>query len=166
MDLSQTDGQHKLLSHLYQHLVRYTERQVRHAVRLDHAPKGSSQDSDAHPLTYLLVSNDGHDPLSEMLEQEADSALESGLHAHGSLAAAYVYLLRRFDNKMPAVADHLRISRSYAYQCCAHARWLATHVTHIPIPTVKHFVPGPWRSFRLLRPHVQLAFDFDDELLI
>ena len=166
LDLSDMDSQRRLLSYLFQHLVRYTEKKVRNAVRLDHAPKGSEHDGDAHPLAYLLVSNDGRDPLGELLEQEADSALESGLCAHGSLAAAYVYLLRRFRNNMSAVADHLRIARSYAYRRCANARWLVTHVTHIPIPIVEHFMLGPWRSFRLRRPHVQLAFDFDDELPI
>jgi len=162
LDLLDTDCQRRLLGHLYQHLVRYTEQNVRRAVRLDHAPKGSDQDSDAHPLAYLLVSNDGRDPLGELLERETDSALESSLDAHGSLAVAYVYLLRRFGNNMSAVADHLRISRSYAYRRCANARWLANHVTHIPI--VEHFMLGPWRSFQLRRPHVQLAFDFDDQL--
>lgn len=164
LDLSDQDCQRRLLSHLYQHLVRYTEQTVRRAVRLDHAPKGSDQGGDVHPLAYLLVGNDGRDPLSELLEQEADSALESGLAAHGSLAAAYVYLLRRFDNRMSAVADHLRISRSYAYRRCENARRLAVHLTYIPIPAVERFLPGPWRSFQLRRPHVQLAFDFDDEL--
>lgn len=166
LDLSDMDCQSKLLSYLFQHLVRYTEKKVRNAVRLDHAPKGSEHDEDVHPLAYLLVSNDGRNPLDELLEQEADLALESGLGAHGSLAAAYVYLLRRFRNNMSAVADHLRISRSYAYRRCANARWLATRVTHIPIPVIEHFMLGPWRSFRLRRPHVQLAFDFDDELAI
>lgn len=166
LDLSDADCQRKLLSHLYQRLVRYTELNVRHAVRLDHAPKGSGDEGDAHPLSYLLVSNDGRDPLGELIEQEADAALECGLHAHGSLAAAYVYLLRQFDNRMSNVADHLRISLSYAYQRCAHARRLAAHVMHIPIPAIEGFTPMPWRRFRLRRPHTQMAFNFDDQLPI
>lgn len=165
-DLSDAACQEKLLRYLYQHLVRYTELNVRNAVRLDHAPKGAGDEGDAHPLTYLLVSDGGRDPLKDLLDSEADSALESGLGAHGSLAAAYVYLLRQCDNKMSAVADHLRISVSYAYHRCANARWLAAHVAHIPIPVVEHFIPMPWRRFRLRRPHTQLAFDFDDQLPI
>lgn len=166
VDLSEAACQERLLSYLYQHLVRYTELNVRNAVRLDHAPKGGGDEGDAHPLTYLLVSDGGRDPLGELIEHEADAALESGLHAHGSLAAAYVYLLRQCDNRMSAVADHLRISLSYAYRRCAHARWLAVHVRHIPIPAVEVFTPMPWRRFRLRRPHTQLAFDFDDQLPI
>lgn len=166
LDLADVGCQERLLSYLYQHLVRYTEQNIRHAVRLDHAPTDSNDGGDVHPLAYLLVSNDGRDSLHALLEREAEAELESGLGIHGSLAAAYVFLLRRFDNKMSSVADHLRISRSYAYRCCANARWLANHARHIPVPIVEHLVPGPWRLFRLRRPHMQLAFNFDDELPI
>uniref|UniRef100_UPI003341874B hypothetical protein n=1 Tax=Castellaniella defragrans TaxID=75697 RepID=UPI003341874B len=164
--LSDADCQQLLLSHLYQHLVRYTDLKIRHAVRLDHAPKGGEHEGDAHPLAYLLTSDDGRDALRELVEQEADKERESSLIAHGSLAAAYVKLLRRFDNNMSAVADHLRISRSYAYRRCANARWRAIHMAHIPIPVGEKFIPGPWQSFRLRRPYVQLVLDFGDELLI
>jgi hypothetical protein len=165
LNIEEPACQERLLSHLYQHLVRYTEQNVRRAVRLDHAPKGSGQDNDAHPLTCLLASNEGRDALGEMLEREAAAAQDAELDAHGSLAAAYVRLLQHFDNRMGAVADHLLISTSYAYRCCAQARWLATHMTYIPVPmTGARLVPGPWRRFRLRRSPVQMAFDFDDEL--
>lgn len=165
LDLSEAACQEQLLGHLYQHLVRYTEQNVRRAIRLDHPPKGSGHDDEAHPLTYLLASNEGRDALGEMLEHEASLAREALLDAHGSLAAAYVRLLQHFDNRMSAVADHLLISTSYAYRCCAQARWLAVHMAYIPVPTTSgRSVPGPWRRFRLRRLQVQLAFDFDDEL--
>ncbi|MGC0042836.1 hypothetical protein [Ralstonia pseudosolanacearum] len=166
LDLENAACQEKLLSHLYQHLVRYTEQNVRRAIRLDHAAPGHDLDDDVHPLTYLLISDEGQDPLGELIERETTSALDADLDAHGSLAAAYVHLLRHFDNRMSAVANHLLISRSYAYHCCAKARQLAAHLQHIPIPVSNESrVPGPWRSFRLRRIPVQLSFDFDDELL-
>ncbi|MET2522657.1 hypothetical protein ABXT34_05000 [Ralstonia sp. SM1884_UCD616_TZ26] len=103
--------------------------------------------------------------MGELIERETTSALDADLDAHGSLVAAYVHLLRHFDNRMSAVANHLLISRSYAYHCCAKARQLAAHLQHIPIPVSNESrVPGPWRSFRLRRIPVQLSFDFDDEL--
>lgn len=163
LDLSDPGSQERLLSHLYQELVRYSEQTVRRAVRLDHAPCGSDDGGDAHPLAYSLVANDGSDPLSELLDQEVAAEQALALDGHGSLAAAYVQLLRRFDNRMLAFAEHLRISSSYAYRCCAQARWLAAHLKHIPVPALEHFLPGPWRSFRLRRSPVQLAFDFDEE---
>lgn len=108
----------------------------------------------------------GSDALGELTDQEADAERESNLVAHGSLAVAYVYLLRRFDNNMSAVAGYLRISQSHAYRCYAYAKYLAAHMTHIPAPAIEKFMPGPWRRFRLSRSQVQLAFDFDEELLI
>ena len=53
-----------LISHLYQHLVRYTELNVRHAVRLDHAAPDGDQDYESHPLMGSLVSDDGQHPLA------------------------------------------------------------------------------------------------------
>lgn len=63
LDLENAACQEKLLSHLYQHLVRYTEQNVRRAIRLDHAAPGHDLDDDVHPLTYLLISDEGQDPL-------------------------------------------------------------------------------------------------------
>lgn len=162
-NLASAACQEKLLRHLHQRLVHYTEQKIRHAVRLDHAPQGNDGD-DVHPLARMLVSNEGSNPLSDLIAQEAAAALDAGLDAHGSLAAAYVRLLQHFDNKMPAVAGHLLISTSHAYRRCAQAGWLATHARHIPVPAASECLPGPWRSFRLRRIPVQLAFDFDDEL--
>lgn len=165
LNLLDSDSQHKLLSHLFQHLVRYTEQKIRNAVRLDHAPAGGEEEN-AHPLSYLLASNGGRNVLDELAETEAGLTAERSLTSHGSLAAAYVYLLRHFDNKMAAVANHLRISRSHAYRCCAKAQQLSVCSTHIPIPIGENFLPGPWRSFRLHRSQIQLTLDFGNETLI
>jgi hypothetical protein len=122
LDLLDEMQQERLLAHLYQHLVRYTEVTVRHAVRLEHAPSGNDDIEDVHPLARTLASDAGRNVLDELLEREADRSVEAALQAHGSLAAAYVHLLRHFDNRMDAAADHLRISVSYAYRRCAQAR--------------------------------------------
>lgn len=163
LDLRDEAHQQRLLAHLYQHIVRYTEVTVRHAVRLEHAPPGCDDGGDLHPLARTLASNAGRTVLDELLAREADQSLESELQAHGSLAAAYVHLLRHFDDRMDAVADHLRISVSYAYRRCAQARCLAAHLQHISIPGSGR-LPGPWRRYRLIRQPIQLSFDFDEEL--
>jgi hypothetical protein len=164
VDLLNVASQNLVLSHVYQHLVRYAEQNVRRAVQLDHAPGGGDQDGDAHPLTYLLISDDGRDPLALLIEHETASNVDLEVDGHASLAAAYVRLLRRFDNRMRAVAEHLLISVSYAYRRCAQARLLAVHQVPVPFAVGDAFVPGPWRPFRLCRRPVQLAFDFDEEL--
>ncbi len=154
-----------LLAYLYQELVRYTELNVRHAVRLDHASRDDGGD-DVHPLMRTLASDEGRDPVALLIEHEAETLREEAAQdSLDSLAGAYVHLLRRFDNRMAAVAEHLLISTSYAYQRCAHARLLATHQRAMPIQSYGGCsLAGPWRRFRLQRTPLQLAFDFDDGL--
>ena len=89
VDLLDAASQNLVLSHVYQHLVRYTDLNVRHAVQLDHAPAGG-EDGDAHPLTYLLVSDDGRDPLALLIARETASDIDLEVDGHASLAAAYV----------------------------------------------------------------------------
>jgi hypothetical protein len=155
-----------LLSHLYQHFIRYEEKNVRYAVRLDQAIEGAGQDDESHPLMYVLASDEGRDPLAEIIERETASLAYAKLGVQHCLASAYVRLLRLFDNRMPAVADHLLISISHSYRRCAKARLLAVCQHHLPIPPMERsFIPGPWRRFRLHRAApVQLTFDFEDEL--
>lgn len=163
LDLWNEAHQQRLLAYLYQHLVRYTELTVRHAVRFEHAPGGGDDSEDVHPLARTLASDAGRNVLDALLEREADLSLDAALQSHGSLAAAYIHLLRHFDNRMDAAARHLRISVSYAYRRCAQARCLAARLQHIPVPGTD-MLPGPWRGYRLKRLQVQLSFDFDEEL--
>jgi DNA-directed RNA polymerase specialized sigma24 family protein len=163
LDLCNETHQQRLLAYLYQQIIRYTEVTVRHAVRFEHAPSGCDDGEDVHPLTRTLASDAGRNVLDALLEREADQSLEVALQAHGSLAAAYVRLLRHFDNRMDATADHLRISVSYAYRRCARARCLAEHLQHISVPGTD-ILPGPWRRYRLIRQPIQLTFDFDEGL--
>ena len=62
--------QQRLLSHLYQHLVRYTDLNVRHAIRFDHAPGNETEHGAVHPLLEMLASDGGSDPLSLLLTSE------------------------------------------------------------------------------------------------
>lgn len=167
IDFSNREYQNLLLSYLYQHLVRYTERNVRYAVRLDHAPRNDNQQEDApHPLTYMLASDDNQDPLTALIEREAALPWDMELDCHQSLAGAYVRLLRHFNNKMPDVANHLLISISYSYKRCAHARMLAAHQQSIPLMSAVidgEFLPRAWRRFKLQRIPSQLEFDFSEE---
>ena len=160
INLDDLAHQELVISHLYQRLVRYTELNVRHAVRLDHSPKG--EEDQAHPLAHLLAAENHYDPLNALIQAEED-APEFEPNAHQSLAGAYLQLLRRFDNRMAGVADHLLISVSYCYRRCAHARHLAVHQRPLPPNTAANdaaFIPGAWRRFRAVRQPIQLSFEF------
>lgn len=167
INFSDRDYQDRLLSYLYQALVRYTETQVRHAIRLDHG--STNDDEDVHPLMRTLVSNDGSDPLSELLAREAAQNAET-IDAGSSLAAAYADLLREFDNKLQAVADFLLISVSEFRRHYAKAKWLVKHQRSIPLAHRDgfRFRLRPWRQFRFQREQVQLELPFvlDEELAL
>lgn len=164
IDFTDASFQQTLLAHLYQHLVRYTELQVRHAVRLDHPSAGDADSGHASPLLDRLLHGDTKDPLACLLADEARHALAPTSNEHYSVASAYVLLLDRFKS-MYGVARQLRISSSHAYRCCRKARVLAIHQHALalpPAPTVAML--RPWRRQRMERKARQLEFDFSEEL--
>lgn len=159
-DFADVACQEKLLARLFQRLVRYTETHCRYAVRLDHGMPGHEEDG--HPLLRTLAASDAEEPLNRLLaRQDREAQANEVIDPHASLAGAYVYLLKTFDNRMRMVAEHLLISLSYAYRCCARARLWAGHQLPIPLGVPgSTFDPKPWRPFRIRRPPVQLELDF------
>mgnify|MGYP000904971339 CR=1 FL=1 len=163
VDFANEDFRKLLLSHLYQHLVRYTEQHVRRAIRLNHGAEAGDGQAAPNPLANRLASENGSNPLSFLLASEEASLCQLGDNRF-SLAAAYVVLLQRFGNRMCSVANHLLISRSHAYRCCARARLLAEHQVNIALILPSANRLGPWRKYRVPRVQKQLAFDFDEKL--
>lgn len=158
-DFSDPTFRKTLLSHLYQKLVRYQERNVRYAVRLDHAPPGSDEADAPHPLLNILASGD--DPLSVLLAAEHAARSAGSEEWRYSLANAYVTLLEHFDRRMSRVADHLLISTASAYQRFREAVELAQRQTSLQLAMPAR-VSGlrPWRRYRSFREPRQLEFDF------
>ncbi|MPT40002.1 MAG: hypothetical protein E2603_16245 [Achromobacter sp.] len=163
------DYQEKIISFLYQKLVRYSEVNVRHAVRLDHAPAGAPDDA-VNPLLTKLAADERLEPLAILIEREeaaADREVEPA--AYESPAAAYLQLLRRFDNKMLDVATHLLISRSWCYRRFNQALNLAKlqrPLAKEAFSTAEGLEPSPWRKFRALHVRRQLELDIDTPMLI
>lgn len=164
INLLDVASQEKLIQHLYQHFVRYTERNVRHAVRLDHAPSGYGEAGKSHPLLNELTSDDGDDPLLLLIASENESE-RLPADEHHSLAGAYLMLLQQFDNRMSRVANHLLISTPHAYRCCGKARWLAISQYGLSLdgPAATSHLK-PWRRYRTFRIPRQMEFDFEEEL--
>lgn len=159
--------QRLLLSHLYQHLVRYTDLNVRRAVRLDHAPDNDGAHGAAHPLLNMLASDGGSDPLSVLLASEEQPLLPSQADEQHSMASTYLILLRHFGNGMRRLANHLLISPSHAYRCCAKARLLTAsqHALLLALPATIAALK-PWRRQRMLRIPRQMEFDFEGALAL
>lgn len=155
-----------LIRHLYQALVRYTELNVRHAVRLDHGTGDDAAEGAPHWLLNRLVSDEGRDPLSCLIAETDHAARPLPDEDHPSLAGAWIVLLRDCDNRMHVVANRLLISVSYAYRCCARARRMAREQNAIALtPPRTAGQLGPWRRYRATRTPRQLEFDFGGPLL-
>ncbi|HEY4582321.1 MAG TPA: hypothetical protein VIG88_05590 [Lysobacter sp.] len=138
----------RLLAWLYNHCVRYGEQVVRKATRLDHAP--GADDDRGHPLLARLTAPDA-EPLAH-LEARENADTRPMPAPYESAAAAWLWLLGRFDGRMPDVACFLHISLSWSYACCRRA---ARHAAlHAPLPQlppiddVDHALRA-WRRFKL-----------------
>lgn len=172
-EFSPTSGcseyQQKIVSYLYQKLVRYTDLNVPHAVRLDHAPAGVPGEA-AHPLLAKLATDEGREPFAILIEREESSAnSEAELASYESPAAAYLQLLRRFDNRMLDVATHLLISRSWCYRRFNQAlnlEKLQWPLAKEAFSTVEGLEPSPWQKFRAIHVRRQLELDIDVPMLI
>ncbi len=150
-----------LLSHLYQKLVRYGETNVRYAVRLDHFDDDDGTDAGLHPLMRSLAGPPSDDPIHAAIAADDEATAEQRLRGHGSAAAAYVELLRRYDNRMRDVAEFLLISISHCYRC--YGRVLRQAGVQSPMTgwrTGATLALRPWRAYRLQRPWEQLALTF------
>lgn len=153
----------RLFSHLYQKLVRYTDNKVRTGLRLDYCAYGDGSEGDDHPLMNHLAAAKEGQPLEILLALEDAAEQLAEPERHDTRASAYLYLLRLYNNNMKAVADHLMISLSYCYYRFNEALVMVKRQCALPDTIGRsdgNFVPGPWRSFRLARPAVQLEFDF------
>jgi hypothetical protein len=73
VDWSSRTEQEQVLAYFYQKLVRYEERTVRFAVRLDKSEDDENSDF-VHPLVGALASDGGRDPLAVLVEREIQQA--------------------------------------------------------------------------------------------
>jgi hypothetical protein len=158
--------QRLVLSYLFQHFVRYTEKNVRHAVKLDHGSSADDFEDKPHFLLGRLSTGDHDNPLNVLMESEDLATIptrEPPLHQ--TQAGAYVQLLHYCGQQVPRVANLLLISISHCYKCFAKARRHAQHQHPLVMPWEEnqHLVPRAWRRFRSLREPVQLTFDFINE---
>lgn len=109
VDFLNVDDQELLLSWLYGKLVRYAEKNVRFAIKLDRDWNKEDADSALDTLARLLTAPERFDPLVQMLDEEQKfDPLALTRHSY-SQASAYVILLHRFEWDFEALAAHLRL---------------------------------------------------------
>lgn len=108
VDFSDRQDQEKLLGTLYNRLVKFAEKHVRYAVKLDADWEKEESTAFGAVLARLLTAPVSSDP-QFVLEQRQDG-LEAAVQRSYSEAAAYVLLLMRFEWDAKDLASHLRIA--------------------------------------------------------
>lgn len=164
LDLDDGDDASLLIRYLYNHCVKYDETVVRHATRLDHGAS-DGDDNPHHWLLDTLVSDDGEHPLSLLELFESAEREPPDPDPYHSVAASWLHLLQRFDQRMTDVAAFLLISLSWCYTRCRAARQLADTQWPLPhTPTAADDALQPWRKFKLparqRNEPLQLAMDY------
>jgi hypothetical protein len=161
IDFDDPDFQERVITFLYQRLVKYTDKKVRKAVRLDKPIDGEDISADDHPaLREWVITSGSTDPLQELILLEESASTARQPNPHASRASAYVHLLQQFNNSMREVAQHLLISLSYCYLRVNEAKRLVELQAELP-QTVEDasFKARTWRPFQLKMPRVQLELD-------
>jgi len=155
--------QDRVVAFLYSDLVDFSEKTVRKAVKLDQQIDGEDIAVDDQPAMRKLAASDFCDPLQHLIAAEEVREEPPEHEPYESRAGAYLHLLRRFDNRMREVAQHLLISRSYCYFRYNEA--LAMVQQQLPLPgaglaTDSAKNPKSWRAFRQVRRWAQMELDF------
>lgn len=112
VDFSNHDDQELVLAWLHCKLIRFAEKHIRFAVKLDKGWDSDDSEIAVNRLAWLLAAPEHFDPSIRIeLDQEHIDPLELVKHSY-SQASAYVILLDRFDWELERLADHLRLVAS------------------------------------------------------
>ena len=162
MRFADADYRKLLLSHLYQHFVRYTETAVRRALRYR---RRHAEDGQLELLAEVLPADESYDPLHALADDPSPS--DTDPDAQLSEASAWLFLVGRSGNEVRRLADRLLISVSHCYHCLAHARGLARRQHPLAIRCTDRdglpLQPKGWRRIRYDRRPIQLQFTFVTE---
>jgi hypothetical protein len=151
-DFTSPLDQDRLLAWMHNRFVKYADKSVRHAIKLDTGWDDDAEDSAGARISRMLLAPDGTDPLKHHVAQEEGMELLQAARRSYSQAAAYVILLVRSEWDMRALAADLwlgvttlRRRMGAAAEIVKHQPALFDGVEEIPLD----FVPA--RRRRALR---------------
>ena len=107
IDFTNHGDQEIILGSLYNKLVKYEEKQIRYAVKLDEGWDEENSDGPVNALAQLLAASPESDPLVRLLQQEDKVDFSEIVQCSYSEASAYILLLIRFDWSVTDLAAHL-----------------------------------------------------------
>ncbi|WP_312771243.1 hypothetical protein [Pseudoxanthomonas mexicana] len=113
-DFSNVEHQERLLARMYVRFVRYADKTVRFAVKLDRGWDEPAEETVGATLSTVLSGPESDDPLVRGLIEDQASELMEMVRASYSQAAAYVILLSRVDWDLGDLADLIWVGRDTA----------------------------------------------------
>ncbi len=109
-DFNDLADQETLLGRLYNHLVRFADKTVKFAIKLDTDWDKDESKSAGATLARLLAAPESSDPLLSLTQTEDGDEVLAALQLSYSQATAYVLLLRRFHWQAQDLAEHLKLA--------------------------------------------------------
>ncbi len=109
IDFTDYDDQETILGWLHNRLVKFSEKQIRYAIRLDEDWDNENGDSAINARTLLLMAPPDSDPLVWLQQKEDFINFPEMIQCSYSEASAYVLLLIKFDWNVEDLATHLHI---------------------------------------------------------
>jgi hypothetical protein len=109
VDFTNHDDQETILGWLYNKLVKFEEKQIRYALKLDKDWDSDDGDRGVNVLTRVLTAPSESDPLVWLQQKEDMIDFSEMIRYSYSEASAYALLLIRFDGSVKGLAAHLLI---------------------------------------------------------
>lgn len=110
-DFSNLEHQEHLLAKMYVRFVKYADKTVRFAMKLDRGWDEPEQETAGAALARALAGPDTDDPLVRGLKEDTASELMAAVRASYSQAAAYVILLARVEWDLGDLAKLVWVGR-------------------------------------------------------
>ncbi|MGM9484797.1 hypothetical protein ACS5PN_26620 [Roseateles sp. NT4] len=109
INFSHRADQEQVLGWLHNRLVKYADKQLRYAVKLDRDWDKEDAESAVHSMARLLAAPETFDPVVQLLKlEEGPDPVQLTRHSY-SQASAYLILLCRFEWDAEELAAHLCI---------------------------------------------------------
>jgi hypothetical protein len=169
-DPDHTENLDQLCAKVFNHLVKFSEKNLRYASRIDQPTNQFDPDQSTHPLLNQLSDHGSGDPLHQLIELEAstDDIFNNNIQNLGhTILAGFIILLDRIHLNRKNSAFHLNISYSWLYRCIKRAEKLYHQqlslfdAEGININTEQ--LQG-WRHFNLALPHMQQPLAIEEQI--
>ncbi|MFN3402323.1 MAG: hypothetical protein ACK4Z4_18440, partial [Ferrovibrio sp.] len=167
IDFRNADDQNLILSWLHGRLVRYAEKTIRYAVKLDRDWDSEDPDSAIETLARLLTAPEQFDPLVRLLDEEEKFDPLALIRHSYSQASAYVILLHRADWDLETLAQQLHLVvvtiKARVMNSAAHMKRQPSLFDRINAVTLD-FAPSSGRSCQrapaFASHQIQMEWDF------